>query len=651
MQEEHNGAELRELGGKWMEKIRTAEKRDENWRKDAQKAEDTYSMDGEGQNQPDFNILYSNVETIVPAIYNSTPVPDIRPKWDRERPEVQGPDGQMVSMPDPYADVANMLERAVTVQIDDNALDTEVEGAAQDSFIAGRGIIRLRMDVDVEDFIEEVVTADEMTGEETVEQVEMQTVKNERVLYEVVPWRDYLEGPASRFGDLPWMAFRHSITQEQMSDYDDDMIKSQATDAQLEPDEDEMTVWEIWCLSDRTVKFIRDDGLIMKVADDPLGLAQFWPVPKPVQPICLTGKRTPINPYKVYSKLAEELDTISRRINAIVSGLKLRGAVVGDMKDIEALSEAGDNTLIPINNVEGLAQTGGLDKAIVWWPVDQAIKVLKELYLAREQTKQAIYEITGISDIVRGASQAAETATAQNIKTQWGSLRINKMQRLIERMVRDVFVLTSEIISKNFSPERMKEITGMEITEEMMQIMDGGVEQYKVDVESDSTVRADLTRQKGEMAEFLRGTAEFFNTMSGVVMQAPQMAVPVVDLYSAFARQFNLGKQAEQAVEMMGQIAKQAQQGNGDDAAQQAAAQEVQYKLAALQADVQLKQADLELKREQGQVDAQLKQAELALKTAELKLKEADLVIKAEQAEEEIDIEREQKRAVKVGNE
>ena len=41
----------------------------------------------------------------------------------------------------------------------------------------------------------------------------------------------------------------------------------------------------------------------------------------------------------------------------------------------------------------------------------------REPYLvARQECKQVIYEVTGLSDIIRGASNAQETATAQTIK-------------------------------------------------------------------------------------------------------------------------------------------------------------------------------------------------------------------------------------------
>src|SRR5690606_25678896 len=158
----------------------------------------------------------------------------------------------------------------------------------------------------------------------------------------------------------------------------------------------------------------------IKREDDPLGLTNFYPIPAPVQPITLTGRLDPTCPFAIYKKLADELDLATKRINAIMRGLKVRGLVAGDLTDVELLSKADDNELVAAKDLEGLAQTGGIEKAIMWWPVEKAIVVLKELYAQREQIKQAIYELTGISDIVRGASKSGETATAQQIKTQWG---------------------------------------------------------------------------------------------------------------------------------------------------------------------------------------------------------------------------------------
>lgn len=698
------GPEMRAIGSKWIERIRAAETRDKRWIKDAESAEAQYSADSESNfgKVPEFNILHSNVETIVPATYNSTPTPDIRPKWPKEKPQtppmgMQPPMQGRVPQPmpamvapasDPEKDVAELLERTIINQIDDNKMDTEVEACAQDAFLAGRGLVRVKLDADVEEFTEtqEIFGPD---GEIEHEELSGQTVKNERVKYEVVAWRDYREGSATRFDGVPWMAFRHYLSDEEVREMGGEDLATQTVD-QLPTDNkttaEDVAVWEIWDRNKKEVVFVREtDGAVMSTTPDPLGLSGFYPIPEPIQPIKLSAKRLPINPYVIYRTQAEELDRVTQRINAIIGGLKVRGGVIGDAENIKELAEADDNTLIPIANVEGLAQTGGLDKAIVWWPVDKAIQVLRELYIARDQIKQLIYEITGISDIVRGQSSSTETATAQQIKTQWGSVRIKKMQQLVRRHVRDLFVLSAEVIANNFTITTLQEITGMEITAEMQQILESGLRQYQIDVESDSTVRADLTRQKGEMEGFLQGTAAFFSTMAPVVQGAPQMAGPITDLFGAFARQFNLGKQAEMAVEEMGEIAKKASQGGQPDPNAEARKAETQAKMQADQAGMQLKvqeaqakaqgdqaklqvemkriEADLGIKqqqlsaaREAKAADVQIKAAELEIKQAELRLKEIDREIKQDElqfskakAVAEIAIEQDQRRAAKVG--
>ena len=110
-----------------------------------------------------------------------------------------------------------------------------------------------------------------------------------------------------------------------------------------------------------------------------------------------------------------------------------------------------------------MATVGGLDKAVSWFPVEQIIKVLERLYEAREQIKATIYEITGLSDIIRGASDASETATAQNIKSQYVSLRLKRMRSLVAQYAREIVRMMSEVISEKFSPETLAKMTGMQL--------------------------------------------------------------------------------------------------------------------------------------------------------------------------------------------
>lgn len=654
-------AKLRAEGQKWLERIQAAKKREHDWMKDAEAAEKTYACDYKAVEGKiyDFNILHSNVETIVPAIYNSTPVPDVRSR--NTLPE-QAEQNTLDPNVKAVKDFAAMIERAITVQIDDNRLDQEVESCAQDAFLSGRGVVRVKFFADSE---EQPVT-DPMTGQPVVgedgEQRTQTVITNERVAYEAVSWRDFVRGPAKRFEDLPWLGFRHSMAREEFERLSDkDMMAAQSaldskSESAIQDDDDDIAVWEIWCKEpERYVKFVREsDGTIVKIEDDPLGLEHFFPIPAMVQPITLTGKMTPVCPFTVYKRLADELDVATKRINKIMTGLKVRGLVAGDPGNIETLAQLGDNELGTAKDLDAIAQNGGLDKAVLWWPLETAIQALQQLYMQRDQTKQAIYEITGISDIVRGASQAQETATAQNIKTQWGSLRIKKMQRLIERLVRDLFSISAEIITSKFSPQTLQQMTGIQITPQIQQLMNQKVmANYRVDVESDSTVRGDVARSRQEMNEFMQGTAGYFQVMAPLAQQSPEMAEPIVEIYSAFSRAFNIGKQAEDALDKAIAISKQAAKQPRPNPEQEKLKAEMQMKQAEMQmgmekmkAEMGMKQQDAQLKAQseavklqtdskRAEIDLQKSMVELEIKRLELEMKgrELSMNLQAKQAE------------------
>ena len=285
---------------------------------------------------------------------------------------------------------------------------------------------------------------------------------------------------------------------------------------------------------------------------------------------------------------------------------------------LDDLKTADDGEIVMLADMENIMAQGGLEKAIMWWPIDRIIQVIRELNGQREQTKQAIYEITGISDIIRGQGAASETATAQQIKTQWGSLRIKKMQRMVERLVRELFSMTVEIASQKFSPETLQKLSGIQIPQEAMQMLQRPFDHYRIDVESDSTVRADLEKGRREMSEFLQGTAQFFSTMAPVVQQAPQAAGPVVEMYASFARQFNLGKQAEDSLDQLAEIAKAA-------AANPPPNPEAEAKKAEMEAKAKSEQQKADLEMKKLGVELQIKERELQIKDAELQIKRDQL--------------------------
>jgi hypothetical protein len=122
---------------------------------------------------------------------------------------------------------------------------------------------------------------------------------------------------------------------------------------------------------------------------------------------------------------------------------------------------ADDNQLLPADKQASLAAEKGLSNAIWFMPLDVLIATLRELLAAREVCKQTIYEIMGVADILRGASNAAETLGAQQIKTQWGSLRLRPKQKEVQRYVRDLLRMMLEVAASKFSQETWARMTGL----------------------------------------------------------------------------------------------------------------------------------------------------------------------------------------------
>jgi hypothetical protein len=424
------------------------------------------------------------------------------------------------------------------------------------------------------------------------------------------------------------------------------------------------TVYEIWDKEEREVLFVAPSlpSKILKRVDDPLGLQDFWPTPRPIYDVVDSGSLVPVVPYSLYKDQAEELDHVTRRIDKLVEQCRYRGLRAAEIAEFESLAKAKDGEFIAVETAMQFADRG-LDKAIWHAPLETLVSVIVQLMQHREALKATIYEITGLSDIVRGASVASETATAQQIKAQFGSIRIQDRQAEVQRMARDAVRLMAELIGEKFEPETLGLMTGIDLPQaqqkmmaqqaammaqqagqpvppeleqvlsvpswdEVLQVLrSDAMRGYRVDIETDSTVQADVARLKTNAAEFVQGFGGFIQAV-GPAVQAGAMPMDVVaDLLTAFARNFKLGRQAEDALERMGKIAAQPapQQDQGAtaeaQAEQQRVAMEMQAKQAEAQAKAQLEQEKLALEAQRLAMEAQIKEREIAVREAEVALK------------------------------
>lgn len=604
----------------WLKKIKAAQDEEKDWRAEALEAEQVYEAEevsgdaGKSRLGTAANLFHSNIETMCPAVYNSEPIPDVRRRYgDKDKTAKQ---------------VSDITERALSYSVDQYPFGPMMRAAVHSAAVTGRGLARLRYRPE---FGAETMGADGQPFRPVVDQ---------RVAMEFVPWDRYIRGPGRLWSEVPWIAFPHDLTKDALRELGarPELIeKLTPTDSPETDRRDEhepnphagiyktLKVYEIWDRDAREVLFIspqeKDEPLVQM--DDPLGLPEFFPTPRPIEPIRRLRSLVPIVPRTIYKRLLSEFDRVTRRIDALTKQLKVRGLYDSKLKvDFEQMLIAQDGQYIGADATEVFASgsAGGLEKHLAHWPLEPIVRTLQQLYLQRDQVKQLIYEITGLSDIMRGASNANETLGAQQIKAQWGSLRIQQFQAEVARFVVDIFRMKAAIFAGKFQSDVLSRMTGVEVTPEVEQLLrDEVASSYRIDIETDSTIRADMTRSQEQMNIFIAGTGQYMTAVSGMVEVLGPTALPALaQIYVAFTRKFELGKQAEDALESMVDLAeKGAQQPKPNPEAQKAQAEAEALKLGH-QTKMQEHAAKAGMDQRKGSLEIALQEKDLALKTSQL---------------------------------
>ena len=225
-------------------------------------------------------------------------------------------------------------------------------------------------------------------------------------------------------------------------------------------------VYEIWDKVSRQVLWIckayTDDCLDAR--DDPLGLAGFFPCPRPLLGSCGPDSILPTPDYVYYESQAQEIDELTRRIGLLTDALKVRGFYAGsESGKLTDLFAAETNTLIPVDGWAALADKGGMAGVVQWFPVDMVASVLKSCIETRQQMLEDVFQITGIADIMRGDTDPDETAAAQQLKSTWGSSRVRDKQKELARFARDLLRIMGEVIASRFAPETLARMTGVRL--------------------------------------------------------------------------------------------------------------------------------------------------------------------------------------------
>ena len=616
------------------------ERKFQPWESRADKILTRYRDEGRSKQDSDtkFNILWSNVNTLVPATFSKLPQPDVARRF-----RDQDPVGRVASL---------ILERALGFEIEHypDYRATMKEGVL-DRFLPGRGTAWARYEPHFKAQAAQL-------PEDGLQVSEDQDEPDEQIDYECAPtdyvnWKDFGHNVARTWEEVfvVWrIVYMHEEGVEER--FGKKIASTLSYDATPEDKKKELAqqetkkqarIYEIWDKQKKRVFWMsRSKKQMLDERDDPLGLQDFFPCPRPLYATMTNDSLVPVPDFALYQDQARELDTIADRIDGLVKMLQVKGCYDASTPELARLFTEGVNgTLIPVKNFAAFAERKGLQGSmdlVDLKPIYEAIKVCFE---SAREIINFIYQITGISDIVRGQTEASETLGAQQLKVNFVGLRLGDMKRDVARFATDLLQLKAQIMCHHYSPQTIMAMAAVEqlapadqqLIPQAMALLLGQermtnpdalspnpLRAFRIEVNADSLIELDDRAEKEDAKEFLGGLSKFLETAGQIGMVAPQMIPMMVEIIKWATTKFKVGKNLEgtldQAIEQLKVAAQQPPPPNPEVMKVQ---EDAKVEAQKIQSADQQQQREMGMKDQQHQREMQMKDVQ---HQREMKLKE-----------------------------
>ena len=631
----------------WEIELKAGLKAQERWHKRANRVVNRYTA-GDRADTENFtfqlNLFYSNIQTTQAMMFGRLPEISI----DRRNTDF-GDDAARVA--------SSILQRMLQADIGkpNDQYSTSLKLNLQDRLITGLGVARVRYEMDKE--TRETAEQLDMNGQVVAEGFSEEVITSERAPLDYVHWRDCAWSPCRTWSELRWFGFKEMMTRDQLVErfgkemgeaipltkttriVEDESLQEEAADSFKRGE-----VWEIWDKDKKQVVwYCADYEKLLDVKPDPFGLTGFFPVPRPMASNLTTSAYMPIPDFTMAQDLYNEIDNLETRIAMLTQAVKAVGVYNSAIDGVKRmLVEGVENDLIPVDNWAVFAENGGMQGIIDWLPIETIAGVLNQLIARRNDCKSQLFEISGMSDIMRGAAASAGgpvSATERALEARFASVRIAALQDEFSTYATDLIRLRAEIISKHFSPEQIVKQSNIlntpdgqdqQLIQQAVELIKNNQELvWRVQVRPESVAMVDFAALKQERTEYLMAVSQFLQSSGPLIEKEPASAPMLMEMLkwglAGFKGSQDIEGVIDRAMEQMAQKLAQPQEQQPDPEAQKMQMQ-MQLEQTKSQAAMQLEQAKnqgaMQLEQQSLQIDMQRIQAELQAKIQE---KQADI--------------------------
>lgn len=555
-----------------------------------------------------FNILWSNTQTLIPAVFSRLPKADASRRFSD-----QDPVGRVAAL---------LIERALDYEVEHFPdFRSALRNSVEDRFLPGRGVTWVRYEAKTKAQDGAQITED--TDDEVLEEIDYECAR-----CDYVHWKDFGHSPARTWEEVTSVWRWVYMAREELEERFGDKAKLIPTDkspdmlskvGQASRINDKAKICEYWDReAGEAVWFHEAVPELLDRVPDPLKLEGFFPCAKPLYATTTSDNLVPVPDFTLYQDQANELDILSDRIDGLIKALRVRGVYDSSKPVLQRLLTEGENNLlIPVEQWPQLSEAGGLKGVIDLVDIAPIAQALLAAYEAQANVKQQIFEITGISDILRGQGQASETATAQRIKGQYAGLRLKSMQEQVALFATEILRLKAQIICGKYQDQTILSYAAADqlsqedqqlVPQALQLIRQNPLRTFRIEVAADSLVQLDEDAQKQDRVEFITALGGFLKEAIPAAQASPELLPLLMGSLKFVVSGFKQAAVLEGTIDAALQNLEQAAQASAGQPKPDPEAMKIQ---AQAEADKARLAADIQAAQAKAQAEAAIKAQEL----------------------------------------
>lgn len=605
-------------------------------------------------------VWWSAVRTVQPAIYARTPKVVSTPRFNTE---------------DPVARLACILdERFCTHLMERSEFDNVMFPTRDDFILAGRGVPRVFYEAEIKQGASRMqvypqyqgeqlaaiydsqgnalpdgdyeLQQDEATGEWWINQPE---ISRHNACLIPLNYRDFVHNASARYwNEIDWVAFRNPMTKREfkkkfpeystvnLSFTETAEEKVPTAETKNQTPEEFCIVWEIWCKIDRKVRFVVEghDDKVIRTEEDPYQLECFFPIPHPVYSSHKSDSLYPVPDFWHVKEFIAQLNTAWTRFNKMLRAVRRRALADKDVRELQSLTDsANDADVIFVPNMSKIVgEKGGLQNMVQYLPVQELVAAINEIVQITNTLEEWFARAYGIPDILRGSSDPNETASAQQLKGQFATLRFEPPMKDFQRLCRDAIRMVRDLAYAKYDDQSIAEITGVaymkpeeqQLFPQALNLLRNDRARFiQTDLETDSTIAEDEAVETAQQREAISTIVQGLQQVVQLSQQSKSGMMLALKLLMGSLKGLRKGKEYEQDIKsffdgqmrQMEQAAQNPQQPPPDY--QQQALDIEKQKVVVREQEVQGK---LQLQAQKQQQDSQKDMADTALDNKKMDL-------------------------------